>query len=1309
MLSNAAQPPRHVEVPNFQPEPIKSPPPDVPPSEEVQLAKRPVPAPAPRTRRSTMANVAPANNDDLAELEELTDDILCECLNTRYQQDKIYTYVGDILIAVNPFQMLGLYTNEQSALYCNVQSKSDHPPHLFAIADSAYHNMKRNGKSQVCVISGESGAGKTESAKQFVRQIMDVSARGAMGGDTDATAHVRAKHPVETKILQQNPILEAFGNAKTVMNDNSSRFGKFIDLRFGPQGTVTGADMSHYLLEKARIVMQGPGERNYHIFGMMFSGLPDADRSMFGLKDMSDYRYLPDDNGDPIELKQAWDELIEALGACGFTQREQDELFSVLAGILHLGNLEFVDGDDGDAAIIANPDCSETISRVLMVDERRFNPALMTAILNMRGESITKKNNVEKCVQARNATAKALYDKLFQWLIFKVNLTLRPPEADAQAYGSSSIGILDIFGFENFKQNGFDQMCINLANEQLHYFFNQHIFAAELGSYAAEGLDLGADTMFHDNKLVLDVFFRRNPPGILGLLDEESRFPKASATSLLNKFNKNLANDELYNVVKGNYAFGVSHYAGDIVYHTEGFLEKNTDALPDLVPPACEASHSSLLKLMFSPNWDAIQSGRSNGGSTTDKGGGIFKMLSKKWGASRKSRKQSRKARPGVSGDTEEGGRIQRRSRGPSMQVQKRGDKAASQQTVSAAFRASLTMLMVRMGTCDPHFIRCIKPNQNKTPKQWEPKMVLRQLTYTGMLQTVKMRREGYPFRIPFGEFFSSYHGIVFDFSMNQKGNAALCTELLEKLEEKVEAQRAERGEKTLTSKLTGWKVAKTMVFLKYWQLDLLNALTHPFEVAAVRIQTHYRRHMAMKRYQPMKDKYADECAMAATLIGEIRNGMDRVFGCEQTLIEEEVRRGPIDLGISKPVPVKELKKAEKQLLAAKPEVDQKKFEKDLNKVKKGVVKWWIKIERSKGFHCNAEGQVHPWFHGLISRTDAEDYLFDQPSGAFLIRVSERVHGYALSFRHGNRIRHYKLGFSVGGGYTIVGNAEEFGSLEELVQYFQEHPITVGDDDMLSEPVQFEHDLGLGITHSDDVKGKAPPMRNMTQSQRNNRSKSMFNTLGFDSLTPGEPMDYSEFLASVDPRPRWLRGKISRQAAETELEDRGMVDGRFLVREKLRSHERVILALSLSFRKKFYHHLLTRNLTGKWQLDDKPVDIEGPLEDVISSLQRKKNPRLATVLEADVPEAPAGVVDTALRHGRTAHHIGKARSNLIPSSSSTVDDVVAWLASLGLAKYAGGFYKAKFTGRKLHKATEKQLRKIVKSEDDYILMVRALR
>ena len=682
------------------------------------------------------------------------------------------------MIAVNPFCELGLYTNEVSAQYCNVHNKSELPPHLFAIGDAAYGAMRRTGKSQVCVISGESGAGKTESAKQFIRQIMDVSARGIMGGGSmeeavEEKVHVRARHPVEGKIMQQNPILEAFGNAQTVMNDNSSRFGKFIDLKFNEQGLVVGAQMSHYLLEKARIVMQGPGERNYHIFSMLFAGFDQTLLDMYGLTSYENYNYLPDGPGDVPRLKEEYHEMVQAFADCGFSESERDNMFSMLAGVLHLGNLDFQEGDQGDAGEVANPDTLDTISRVLMIDQDELGKALMTAVLNMRGEIIIKKNNVDKCRNARNATAKAMYDRIFQWLVFKVNITLAPDSTAGSDLMMDTIGILDIFGFENFKVNGFDQMCINLANEQLHYFFNQHIFAAEMGSYASEGLEMSGDVLFHDNKQVLDLFFAK-PMGVLALLDEECNFPKASASSLLNKLDKNLAERELYQHVKGGYAFGVVHFAGEIKYHADGFLEKNVDPLPDNMKPAMRSSRNDLIRMLFTDGW-AVLPDRSASGAG---GGGIDRSKSRMGGLF-KSKRQSKRS---MRGKSTRGGKSVRKDKTLSKQKSKMalqlgaelggGGKKDKKEvtTVSAQFKVSLASLMMKMGMCDPHFVRCIKPNPQKKPHLWDQELVLRQLTYTGMLQTVKMRREGFPFRIPFAEFFQSYYGLVYPFHMPQPG-----------------------------------------------------------------------------------------------------------------------------------------------------------------------------------------------------------------------------------------------------------------------------------------------------------------------------------------------------------------------------------------------------------------------------------------------------------------------------------------------------------------------------------------------------------
>ena len=819
-----------------------------------------------------------------------------------------------------------------------------------------------------------------------------------------------------------------------------------------------------------------------------------------------------------------------------------------------------------------------------------------------------------QCISARNATAKALYDRVFRFLVFKINQTLAPSEEDASSLSSLNIGILDIFGFENFKTNGFDQMCINLANEKLHFFFNQHIFQAEMGSYAAEGLDLVADVLFEDNKAVIDMFFRK-PMGLLGLLDEESGFDRSTAQSLLTKFNKNLAGEPLYLEVKGNYAFEVVHYAATIRYHTDGFLEKNNDPLPNLMGETCCGSGNTVVRTMWTDDFDKIMPVKAALG----RGKSIFGMFGTK-----KSKRQSKKSMRRQQSKAEIKHLKQSIREHKQSMKKARGKGKKEAKTVSNSFRISLNSLMLKMGFCEPHFVRCIKPNPSKQPKAWDNELVMRQLRYTGMLQTVKMRREGYPYRIPFPEFFNSYHGIVFDFSVPMRGTAQTCTELLERLEEKVEKQREEQGLTTITTKLSGWMVAKTMVFLKYWQPDLLESMAYPFGVSAIKIQKVYRGHMARKRFSPMKQRYLDDCAAAATFIDDMGIRSGRTYNALETLLDEEKMKGPIGLGIQKPPEKKKEKKAAKA--AGVVQVNQKKFEKDLGKMKKKVVKWWVKYERAKSCHIDELGKIYPWFHGLISRVEAEDYLFDQDSGAFLIRVSERVNGYALSFRYKQRIRHYKLGFSSNGGYEVLGCGEDFATLIDLVEYFQLNPITPGEDDLLGEPVPFSHDLGLGIDQEDAVVGKRPPR--LTRDERDEKAKSMSLMNMLDDESAGAPMGDETFLEDVENKPRWLRGKISRGDSEDELRERGMTDGRFVVREKLRSAERIVLALSVTFRRKFYHHLLTRQLEGQWLLDEKPLDFTDALEEVIAFLQKKKSPRLAGVLEKDPYEQPEDTISS---------------------------------------------------------------------------------
>ena len=1193
----------------------------------------------------------------------MTDDILADALDQRFKANQIYTYIGDIVVAVNPFQYgLGFYKQEISAQYCNIANKKDLPPHIYAVSDTAFQAMRR-GNPQCCVISGESGAGKTESAKQFISQIMDVSARGVAGGGGGSSA--RAKHPVEGKIAAQNPILESYGNAQTVMNDNSSRFGKFIELMFSNSHTVQGANMSHYLLEKARVVMQGPGERNFHTFGLMFAGMTDVEKTANRLETPDAYRYLKAEPMDNLEQKVAeWKEMVEAFKLCGFTDIEKDQCFTLTAAVLHMGNLNFKEGEN-DAGEVDNNDVLDTISTLLMVKAERLKEAFCKVVVTMRGEVIVKTNSEAQCANARDASAKGLYERLFWWLVAKLNISLRPSKADMKENSGLSIGILDIFGFENFDVNGFDQMCINLANEQLHNFFNETIFADEIKAYIEEELDLSTDVVYHDNAPVLDMFFRHKPAGLLSLLDQQSSFDRATSNSLLALLNKEMKGDTLYGVVRGNYAFQVSHYAGDIKYNADGFLEKNRDPLPNLMPEVMHESSLEVLKVIFVPGFEAAMA------------------------AGESTRKMTMKRRKSV------------KVTGP----KKKGDL----KTVSAGFRVSLASLMAKMGACDPHFIRCIKPNPQKKPHLWDAEMVLRQLTYTGMLQTVQMRREGFPHRVKFVEFYKLYAGIVMDFTDSRLNGdpAEACTRLCQMIEVKAAERRKTEGLRTLTSRFSKWLIAKRVVFLKYWQLDLLGGMLLPFGKAALKIQAFYRGHMARKRYAVIKAKYEAMKLEVAQFLEMSGTRSDKLWSNLNAIINEEMRKGPVKLGIA-PKPGQKPKAAPAPKVISEKKIAKQlaKAKRDMTKVKKKIVKWWIKSEERKNCHQNEEGEFYPWFHGVIGRSQADDYLQDRPEGSFLIRISEHAEGYALDFKSDGQVRHFKMLFDHLGQYKVQDNDEAFASLLELVQYFQKNPVTEDGEDVLTDPVPFQHDLGLHFDPKDVKIAKVETSEKKGgKVKRGGKMGKSVRHANADELAgrSKEPLSYELFLQQVDPMPSWWKGAIDRKTAEEQLQARGLAHGRFLVREKKRTPSRVELALTVCFERAFYHHLLERKVQGSWKIDGKEIDYNDTLEEVIEVFQKKKSHFLAGKLESDGPD----MATTTMKKGKGGG--GAAAPGVErPTADSSADDVAAWLVSVGMTQHIGVFFKAKFDGKKLLQASEKQLRKLMKSEDDVIMMMRAL-
>ncbi|EGD79135.1 hypothetical protein PTSG_09865 [Salpingoeca rosetta] len=535
----------------------------------------------------------PGEVDDLASLPDLNQEVLLRELKVRYERDTIYSYVGDILVAVNPFKQLPIYTTAVQEEYRNVLQKADRPPHIFAIADRAYYDMLRDKRHQCCVISGESGAGKTESAKYMIRHIIHLCHSGTTG------------EVLENQILQVNPLLEAFGNAATIMNDNSSRFGKYTELIFDAEGHVCGAKISDYLLEKSRVVQQQHGEQNFHIFHYIFAS-PFKDKYALASKD--DFPYIRDERlFSDREAAHQHDIVTRALKDVGFDDNEMEMLHDVLAAILHLSRIAFSAPEEHDPASLAADSASvcARVSSLLGVDASKLQSALLTTTTITRGEAIVKPYTTMQAQDSRDAAAKELYRRMFAWIVSSINAILDPegqaakaqPEQRSRLAPPSAdkrfiIGILDIFGFENFDVNSFEQFCINLANEQLQHFFNQHIFKMEMEEYRRENVD-ATDVAFIDNQPVLDMFLNR-PMGLLALLDEESHFPRATDDSLVGKFHKHFSSHAAFSVPQGDACeFHIKHYAGTVMYDGIGFLDKNRDSLaPDVVHLFADSSVS---------------------------------------------------------------------------------------------------------------------------------------------------------------------------------------------------------------------------------------------------------------------------------------------------------------------------------------------------------------------------------------------------------------------------------------------------------------------------------------------------------------------------------------------------------------------------------------------------------------------------------------------------------------------------------------------------------------------------------------------
>ena len=713
-------------------------------------------------------------SDDLATLSNMSENIVLEELRQRYAKDQIYTYVGDILIAINPFKLLPYYSPKVSREYFQIQSRQSIPPHIFAVADLVFQEMKEQKHAQCCVISGESGAGKTETSKFLVQHLLS---------NTPCL-----ESSLNVKIQQASPLLEAFGNAVTVMNDNSSRFGKYFEIIFNGEGAVTGAFFREYLLEKSRIVYQPKRERNFHIFYMMYAGLTAEEKSRFKLSDPSQHRSL---TANGMRLDGAFDETRRAefqevrdcLQAIGFTKEDESSLLNALAAVLHLCDISFEPEGTNKAAKVTNTCVLGTACSLLGVDSSELGTSLIEDTHVIHGEQTIRQRNVLQAQDCRDALAKALYQRMFGWIVNSINHLLSPLQQLEN--NPIKIGILDIFGFENFERNGFEQMCINLANEQLQYYFNEHVFEYEKSECQKEGVNTAA-IKYTSNRPILDLFLEKHK-GILAQIDEESKFntstDKSLALSLHQGHEKNTRDIYIAPRDQGP-TFSVVHYAGIVKYNINGFLEKNRDTLAQALQMTMRTSSNLLLRDMFGSKLTRTGSVQPSLRQKSMRKGGeqspfafFKKRLSKEIRASKHQKKLK-------APDT--------RTRGPN--------------TVAFHFRNSLQELMDKMSQGTPHFIRCIKPNIRKEPDAFNPDFILQQLRYTGVMETTRIRRQGYATRLTFSEFIKRYPALRATYLPVKSGapHSGEARTILNKLQ------------------LRDWEIGKTKIFLKYYHTEQL-------------------------------------------------------------------------------------------------------------------------------------------------------------------------------------------------------------------------------------------------------------------------------------------------------------------------------------------------------------------------------------------------------------------------------------------------------------------------------------------------------
>ncbi|XP_019397686.1 PREDICTED: unconventional myosin-XV [Crocodylus porosus] len=645
--------------------------------------------------------------EDMTQLEDLQEFVVLYNIRKRFEHELIYTYIGSILVSVNPYKMYNIYGTDQVLQY-EGKALGENPPHLFAIANVAYSKVMDAKRNQCIIISGESGSGKTEATKLILRYL----------------AAVNKKRSATQQILEATPLLESFGNAKTVRNDNSSRFGKFVEI-FLEDGFICGAITSQYLLEKSRIVFQAKDERNYHIFYEMLAGLPSQQKQRFFLQEAETYYYLNQGGNCEISGKSDAEDfrrLVTSMENLNFSIEDQNSIFRILSSILHLGNVYFekYETDCQEVASVVSAKEILTVAELLQVSPEGLERAITFKVTETLREKIYTPLTVESAVDARDAIAKILYSLLFSWLTDRTNKLVYPKQE------ALSIAILDIYGFEDLNFNSFEQLCINYANEYLQFFFNKIVFKEEQEEYIREQLEW-REISFNDNQPCIDLIAQK-PHGILRILDDQCSFPQSTDHTFLQKCHYHHGSNDLYIKPKMPLPeFTIRHYAGKVTYQVHKFLDKNYDHVRQEVLDLFINSRTKVVANLFF---------------------GYAQLLAQQQTVVGKN------------------STVTRRYKAP---------------TVAAKFQQSLLHLVEKMERCNPFFIRCIKPNDKKEPGLFEADIVSSQLRYSGLLETIRIRKEGFPVRIPFQVFIQRYRCLL-EVPHNITPHGANCVEMLRQL-----------------------------------------------------------------------------------------------------------------------------------------------------------------------------------------------------------------------------------------------------------------------------------------------------------------------------------------------------------------------------------------------------------------------------------------------------------------------------------------------------------------------------------------------